>query len=436
MSLSQEQQAVINALTKGDNVFVTGAGGTGKSYLIDAIRKQFRNCSVTSSTGISALNIGGQTIHRWSGIGASAGVLPVGEIAAKVMTLPWNADKKDIIRNCRLLIVDEISMLDAGFIDTLDKVLRNIRRWFSELEGSELLPFGGIQVAFFGDFLQLPPVNKNNSQVTQFAFEANVWQEAEIKTHLLTKVFRQENQIFSDMLNRIRIGEPTQKDILTLSMKNNQIPYQDAISPIEVFAKNAQADLCNSKHFLKLPDTKIFSYTAQDIATPPVTQSQEKIYLEQIDKDCIAPKVLTLKKDAQVMLLKNVDPDNGFVNGSIGKVVDFIGDTPIVLFTNGKTLPIDSETWELKEDKKTVCTRRQLPLRLSYGITIHKVQGMTLDSVMCDLSGVFEDGQAYVALSRAKTLDGLYLKGFSRGRIFSNKKCVNFYRQLKEYNYV
>ena len=426
---SPEQQAIIDAIHHGENIFITGVAGTGKSFVIEQIRKRYP-VSVTATTGIAALNVEGSTIHSWAGLGD--GSMDPASIAGRIMntSIPWMAPIRNNIMHCKRLVIDEVSMLSAKLLDTIDFVFRSVR-------GQPAIPFGGIQVILTGDFLQLPPVSK--TEEAEFCYRSEAWHNAKIKTYQLTKVFRQENQAFADCLGRVRVGCPTPADIAMLMQREGAMPSpHDEVVPIRVFSTNAQADTVNYQQLEGIQRPEMI-YNAEDIPAPNLSEKQKQMYEDKLNRDCLAPKVLIVKIGAQVMLLKNVAVPMGLVNGSMGTIIDFedVTNAPIVKFNNGQTKAIGKADWELKEGKNlpgespdVMMTRRQYPLRLAYAITIHKCQGMSLDRVHCNMDRIFADGQAYVALSRAKSLEGLYLSGFTPARVFANKKALRFYEEL------
>lgn len=412
-----DQALAREAILAGQSILLTGAAGTGKSTLLNQVKND-RRMSVTASTGIAALNVGGGTLHSWAGLG-------LGESSAKsiVKRLTANRPKAhDNIINCSTLVIDEISMINARLLTLLDKVLRGVRR--------NDAPFGGIQMLFVGDFLQLPPVVKGDDNeaenLLRFAFHSPSWLAAGIKTHLLTTVVRQADPVFAGMLNEIREGIVTEKTIEILNARISAPDADPEIKPVILSSLNKRVDAYNDAKLAKIE------------GEPKLFEAADTGYPEQIEKlkqNCIAPTILALKPGAQVMLLKNLDVEGGLVNGSLGilKKFDRFGD-PIVEFNYGtnekrtKEIVVARATWEIKNETMVLATRSQYPLRLAWAMTIHKSQGMTLNKVRVDLSDCFEHGQAYVALSRARTLGGLYLTGFNPAKVTADPVALNFYR--------
>lgn len=411
--LSAEQQSVKDAIDSGCNVLVTGSAGTGKSEILKALLRDNPNLPVTASTGIAAVNVGGCTIHSWAGIGL--GEDPVAQLAGRIT---GNRGKHyDRIRGAARICLDEVSMIGAPLLRTLDHVFRLVRE--------NPNPFGGIQMVFFGDFLQLPPVIKGTPNPEIFAFQTDSWAAAGVKTHLLTKVWRQADAEFSAALNDIRMGEVSDRARSILNARFKAPDPDPTQPPVVVHVTNADVDQENAEK-LALLSGEMETYDAMDSGRPGA--------VEMLRKHCIAPSELNLKVGVRVMLLKNLDTSEGLCNGTMGTVVNFLGEkkaycrrTPVVRFMNGHELSITSARWETKEDGKVVASREQLPLRLAWAITTHKSQGMSLDKVRLHLGKTFEYGQAYVALSRARTVEGLFIESSKAGCIRAHPEAVKFY---------
>jgi ATP-dependent exoDNAse (exonuclease V) alpha subunit len=323
-----------------------------------------------------------------------------------------------------MLAIDEISMIPATILDLLDIVLKEVRR--------SSKPFGGVQIILFGDFLQLPPVSNQNQQ-QQFCFEAASWQEADIEIYCLREVFRQSDRIFVDLLNNMRFGKITEDDLELLTSRKNRI-INSAIKPTIIGTHNYQIDQINKTELTKLPGVE-YSFNMN------ASGKDDKIAF--LKKNCLAPEQLILKIGAQVMMLKNTLAKEGIINGSLGVIKSFTSSgMPVVAFANGKTVTIEKEEWLVEEynDEKMMIEVKarvsQIPLMLAWAITVHKSQGMTLDAALCDLDGAFAEGQIYVALSRVKSIEGLFLQSFNPKYIKINPKVVEFYKQLEIKNLV
>lgn len=416
ITLSTEQEIVRADIRAGRNTLITGSAGTGKSTLLKVIRED--SCGtlgICASTGIAAVAVGGMTVHSWAGVGIAD--RPAKDIAAGLLSKKNEAYTR-ILRYKRLAI-DEVSMIGSHLFTTLDWVFRHVRK---ELEA----PFGGMQLVLFGDFLQLPPVGQAEDG-TRFCFESPSWEQARIKVAMLTKVFRQQDAAFSSALNDIRVGNltPSARELLNSRHYGHVSDLADPspeIKPVIVHTHNAEVDAINREILYKLPG---------DIKTFNASDSGRERELQTLQKNCLAPAELILREGAQVMLLKNLDPLGGLANGSIGIVTGFavFGGMPTVKFANGITRTIERAEWSIKDGDRVLALRIQVPLRLAWAITAHKSQGMTIDKIEVHLGGVFEDGQAYVALSRARTLGGLYIRSGGRASIRANRDAVEFYRR-------
>jgi len=406
---SIEQRQAYDAVLAGRSVLISGPAGTGKSTILNALSSKFgRGLSVTASTGIAALNVGGATLHTFAGLG-------IAEEAPEFLVAKVRKNRGAVrrIRSCVILVIEEISMISAELFDKVSFVFSKIR--------NDRRPFGGVQVVLFGDFLQLPPVNKRKREDDPdvgFAFEARAWRQLDIKTILLKKVYRQKDQAFADALNDMRLGEVDSPRMQIIYERNSTVPPSDGVRPVIIDTTNAAVDYLNAAELNKIPE-KPQSYHAID--------EGESYWREKLDKDCLAPKCLTVKTGAQVMLLKNVDLGQGLANGSLGEVISTSPVSVTVKFTNGITWEVEREKFEISNGDSVLASRNQIPLRLAYAITAHKVQGMTLDRVFCRLHRAFECGQAYVAISRVRSIDGLFLSGFSKDSVLVHPKAAMFY---------
>lgn len=414
LDIPQEKQIIINAIRAKHNVCVTGAAGTGKSFLLRLIKDHFPHIHVTASTGVAAVNIGGVTIHSWAGIGK--GTLPVEEIVRFISSGPGTKIRRQI-RKAKILAIDEISMISASTMGLLDQVFKDVRE--------NDLPFGGIQVVVIGDFFQLPPVSKETKE--EFCFMAEAWHNADFKMFELTEIFRQSDLRFIQLLNNIRYAAVNDEDLAILSQRESNLVGNEEINPTILVTHNYQADQINTQKLQEIKDQEfVFK----------MSESGRETAIEFLKKNCLAQNSLILKKGAQVMMLKNTLQKQGIINGSIGIIIGFSKNNfPIVKFYNGQTCIISPDSWSVETfnentaEVETVASITQVPLALAWAITIHKSQGMTLDSVLCDLSKVFTEGQAYVAISRVKSLEGLYIKGFKPSCLSTNKQVIDFYKR-------
>ena len=409
MPLSPAQQNIVDLAVQGKNVFFTGSAGTGKSLVTREIIRELRQkydyeqVSVTAPTGVAASNVNGCTIHLFVGCGLAsepADVL-VNKITRNRRTLQrWKVTK--------VLIIDEISMVDGEFFDKLERVARCVRQ--------SKLPFGGIQLITCGDFMQLPPVKKS-----LFAFEAEAWNIC-YPDHkiVLTEIFRQRDPLFTRILNEIRLGKVTDESENIIKSLCRELDV--GLDPTELYSLRNEVDESNKRKLTELVG-KEYHYDAID--------SGDVAKL----KDMLAPVKLTIKVGAQVMLVKNTE-DTDLVNGTVGRVVSInSGGWPVVDFlSSNKTwrrgITIGPEKFTMEKDSIIFASRVQVPLVLAYAMSIHKSQGQTLTVARVDLGKVFEMGQAYVALSRATSLETLQVVNFCKDRVRVNPKVVEFYRNL------
>ncbi|MFT4718174.1 MAG: ATP-dependent DNA helicase PIF1 [Rickettsiales bacterium] len=419
--LSEDQKKVIYAIEDGYSIFVTGSAGTGKSHLLRYLKENYLDSGlhITASTGIAAVNVSGQTIHSWAGIGLAN--IPIENILENILSKKFSYLRRRI-RSTIMLAIDEISMISSEVFDILDNVFRVVRE--------DERPFGGIQMVLFGDFFQLPPISKNPDSDNHFCFNSRSWKTLDPKIFLLKTVFRQRDPEFVRILNNIRFGEIDEKDIKILSSRIEAVDNDKNIKPTILSTHNRQVDAVNVKELEKI-DSKAKFFQAK------FTGDAKK--REFLKKNCLVNENLELKIGAQIMMLKNTHQKHGIINGSLGIVKDFHVKTgyPIVKFNNDKIITITPEIWSSEKFDKTEnkikieASIEQIPLILSWAITIHKSQGMTLDKIKCNLSNVFSEGQIYVALSRVKTIDGLFITNIDFNKIKSNSNITQFYRNIE-----
>jgi ATP-dependent DNA helicase PIF1 len=387
------QAQALKVMLDGNSVFLTGAPGAGKTYVLnDFIRRASRagkTVAVTASTGIAATHIGGTTIHSWSGLGI------------KDSLSEWDRDilsKNDRLikryNGADVLVIDEVSMLHGHRLDMVNEVARLLRKSDQ--------PFGGLQVILVGDLFQLPPISRG-SDVADFVHLSAAWDELSPKICYITEQHRQTGDALLDLLEAMRRGDVGEMHEAALTERLREQRPGDLVVT-RLYSHNMDVDSINDRHLKDIAEEgKV--YQAQT--------SGQAAKVEQLAKSVLAPERLELKKGAEVMFVAN-KPKDGFVNGTRGRVIDFDGDTPVILLPSGREIKVERQSWKLEEDGRVRAEISQLPLRLAWAITIHKSQGMSLDAAEIDLSRSFTPGMGYVALSRVRSMDGVYLSGINQ----------------------
>ena len=397
---------IIRLIKNGKNIFITGHAGTGKSYILDKLKTIVPKLTVTSTTGIAAVNVNGQTIHSWAGVGICN--KPVSSVVESILD---NYTLYTQIKNCEILALDEVSMLNIQTFEYINEVLKQVK------ENDE--PFGGIQLIFIGDFFQLPPVEKRMEQEKKYCFESDLWKELDFHSVILNKNYRQNEKDLIKALSHIRTNNLTKKDIELLKTREVK-DSEDLFDMLHIFSTNEEVRRYNQQRF-NLLDSVRYDFESID------TLYQNTNILSY----CKVEEKISLKVGARVMLLVNLNFETGLINGSCGTVIEINNDDIFIRFDNGINEHIQRYEFEFYKNDKLIATRKQFPLSLAYAITTHKSQGITLDKIFVDFSRFFENGQTYVALSRIKTLDGLYISNFNPQKIKVDNKIVEFYMQLK-----
>ena len=434
-SLSTEQQIAFNKFKEGRNVFITGPGGSGKSALIrrihlDSIQSR-KIIQITALTGCAAILLEGcnaKTIHSWAGIGL--GTECIENIIMKIKKNPYKLAQW---REIQTLVIDEISMLSCQLFELLDGLGKHFRR--------NSRPFGGIQIIALGDFYQLPPVSARGEECS-FCFESPKWVETfSLDCHIkLVHIFRQTDETYATILNQIREGRIKKKSYDTLlQFVGRPIPDSLPIRPTKIFPVRYKVDMVNSSEMSKLVGescvfrTRFVYVPEATTTTAPVKQQDIDAEFRYIEKGLRCEEALTLKVGSQVMCIVNMETPDGTVlcNGSQGIVSGFcrVSNLPIVKYSSGAEVTMSYYAWN--SDKIPGLSVQQIPLILAWAITIHKSQGASLDCAEVDVgSDIFECGQTYVALSRVKSLDGLYLTSFDLSKIFINETVREFYKSI------
>jgi len=411
--ISQESRFLAHA-RGGNNVFLTGMAGTGKSTLL---REFITMCpcrvDVTAPTGVAALNVGGMTIHRFCGMLLGP---PFGQTNEDYFAQLEKDGRPSVragfnrVRRCETLIIDEISMLPGRQLDFVEFLFRRLR-------GRDE-PFGGCQVIATGDFLQLPPVRRSETEPYDWAFQSRAWRVAGFKTVLLETVRRQDEPQFVDALSRFRLGRVHGDAARLLQSRVKNFPPADVT---RLFTHNVQKDRWNEFRLSELDG---------DCVTLEALQDGPEQQREFLCKNLLTPATLRLKRGAVVMFTVNKNERGRlaplFVNGQIG-VVQEISDAIVhVRVPNGEVIPVERFTWRYSQSDPESATFTQFPLVLGWALTIHKSQGLTLDSAYLDIRAAREPGQAYVAVSRVRTLNGLLLKEWPKG-VFVSEAALQFY---------
>lgn len=407
-----KQTQALRVMMEGQSVFLTGPPGSGKTYVLNQFiamaKAAGKRLAITASTGIAATHIGGTTIHSWSGLGIRDSITERDE--------KWLKDNERLLKrynNLDVLIIDEVSMLHGMRFDMINQVCKWLR------DSSE--PFGGLQVILTGDLFQLPPINRGD-EVVDFVHLSSAWQELSPKICYLTEQHRQTADPLLELLEAMRANDVTQAHYDAISGRlGKEIPSGTALT--KLYSHNADVEQINDAH-LRAIDNETKTFVME------LSGTQAKV--EQLVKSVLAPEILELKVGAEVMFVANNFAD-GYVNGTRGRVVDFEDGKPVVeLQRNGRHITVGTNNWVLEEDGRERARVIQLPLRLAWAITIHKSQGMSLDSAEVDLSRAFTPGMGYVALSRVRSLDGVYLKGMNNTALLMHPDIFSFDEELRK----
>lgn len=442
LEFTKEQKYIIQKFENGENLFISGPGGTGKTELIKHFQSQgYKGMQICALTGCAALLLkcGARTIHSWSGIKRANG--PISDIVYSVCHSSYS---KSQWKKTKILIVDEISMMSQKIFELLDAIGKAIKQVDK--------PFGGIQVIFVGDFYQLPPVGTLGDETTsKFCFESKLWNSTFPKQNQiqLTHIFRQNDPLYKSILMEIRSGKISENSIDVLNSKVSDSTIHHCT---KIFPKRKDVERVNQEYYNTLDKTESKTYSTKvsydnntyvENNTPinsymlkqyqKYTPQQKEIETNILLNSVPVEHMIHLRKGTRVMCCVNLDMDKGICNGSQGIVLDFQQHEgksyPVVKYDNGVVETMFQYTWQ-SESCPIICIS-QVPLMWAWAITIHKIQGATLDCAQIDIGKqVFECGQTYVALSRIKSLDGLHISSFDPLTIHANPKVIEYYNQI------
>jgi ATP-dependent exoDNAse (exonuclease V) alpha subunit len=405
--MNTEQRKAYELFQQGHNVLLTGSAGTGKSFTLKHIieweKANNRHIGITASTGLAAYLIKGRTIHSFLRLG-------LGKDSASKLVQSMKTHNKLVYKKAQQLnslIIDEVSMLNAEFLDKLSEVLGLIR--------GNTQPFGGVQMLLCGDFCQLPPVSGD------YCFLGEAWKKADMHVVVLKELVRQDgDELFKKILESLRYGKCDKRIYNTLRELKNTV-FENGVQPTRLYSLNVNVDKINNEEYEKLKES---GKEHRDFKTIYSSHQSTRTWADTLK----IPETLEVCVGSQVVVTWNTDAENNIVNGTRGVVTGFDVNGVTIRLINGRTVTISRTTVTCEDNDKI--TVSFMPLRLAYALTIHKSQGMTLDAVEMDLGkSIFEYGQAYTALSRAKSLKSVKLVAVDKNSFKTHPCVLEFYEK-------
>jgi len=415
-----QQETALGILKAGRNVFLTGSAGTGKTYLVNKyttyLKERGIEPAIVAPTGIAASHIGGMTIHSFFGLGLQE---EIGD--DYISDLFYRKFLQNRLKNLQVLIVDEVSMVSPALFESMDKILRAFKH--------SQEPFGGVQIILSGDFFQLPPISSSGQEI-RFAWQTELWRKSNLRVCYLEEKFRQEeSDELINILDEIRSGEVSENS-LEIFESCYRKKLNDKFRVTRLYTHNVDVNRINETELDKIK-APVKSFAA--------FHKGARKEIEKIYNSSLVTEVLNLKEGAAVIFIKN-NFEEGYINGTIGKVVEFTaeddirgGGLPVVEIFSGRKIIVKQEDWVKENDRGEVkAFVKQIPLRLAWALTIHKSQGMTLDAAEIDLSQTFEVGQGYVALSRIRSIKGLRLMGMNDVALKVDDSVLRVDREMRK----
>ncbi len=411
-----KQEQALKMMKSGKNVFLTGCAGAGKTHVLNEfisyLKRKRIGVAVTASTGVAATHLNGVTIHSFTGMGV------LDELTRSDLSdiLRKSYLKKKILKT-RVLIIDEISMLATNQLDIADQILRAFLK--------NKKPFGGMQVVLCGDFFQLPPVKKSMGlydEGADFAYKGRAWSELNLKICYLSEQYRHKEQDLLKVLSAIREGGVNQ-EVMNLLRGRYRAKMSEEQEVTKLYTHNVDVDRINNEHLKSIPgdEKKVFN----------MKKRGRMGLADTIGRNLLAPERLELRKGAVVMFVKN-NFEEGYVNGTLGKIISLKGGTPTVKTISGKTIRVAPEKWVVDDGFEKIAEVEQIPLRLAWAVTVHKSQGTTLDAAEIDLSKSFEEGMGYVAFSRLRSLQGVRLMGLNEKALQVSEEVQQMDKYFRE----